>query len=97
MRTIDSFGKRFFLLRLLDWEIWTAGLVSDTNARDMFVSAVAKYTGDQEGSSPLRDWYKTTNGSDEAFKARPVVGGHLALVSRSSFTCFVGISSDFVL
>ena len=50
----------------------------------MFVSAVAKYAGDQEGSSPLGDWYETTNGTDEAFKARPVVGGHLALVSHDS-------------
>ena len=77
MRTTDSFRKHFFLLRLLDWENWTAGRVSDTNARDMFVSADAKYTGDQEGSCPLGYWYETTNGSDEAFKARPVVGGHI--------------------
>lgn len=47
----------------------------------MFVSAVVKFASDGESNSPLGDWYDTISGDDESFKARPVVGGHLALVS----------------
>ncbi|KAF7790090.1 hypothetical protein EIP86_001040 [Pleurotus ostreatoroseus] len=63
-----------------DWEIWTAGLVSSTTVRDLFVSSVFKYASDGMSSQPLGDWYETTDGSVEGFRARPVVGGHLALL-----------------
>lgn len=34
----------------------------------------------------MGDWYDTTNGATEGgFKARPVVGGHLALVRTTMF------------
>lgn len=59
--------------------------MSDTDARDLFVSAVAKYAADGQQSQPLGDWYETAGGGPEGFRARPVVGGHLALVS--SFRC----------
>ena len=67
---------------LSDWEIWTAGIVSSTTVRDFFISAVRKYAADGENSQPLGDWYETSNGAVEGFRARPVVGGHLALVSE---------------
>ena len=67
---------------LSDWEIWTAGIVSSTTVRDHFISAVCKYAADGENSQPLGDWYETSNGAVEGFRARPVVGGHLALVSE---------------
>ncbi|EJD04154.1 DUF1793-domain-containing protein [Fomitiporia mediterranea MF3/22] len=63
-----------------DWEIWTSAIVSDTTARDMFIDAVHKYASSGIGSQPLGDWYETLNGAPEAFRARPVVGGHLALL-----------------
>ncbi|KAL5535348.1 hypothetical protein ACEPAF_3442 [Sanghuangporus sanghuang] len=63
-----------------DWEIWTAGLVSDTVARDLFIDAVKNYASSGQGAQPFGDWYETTNGVPEGFRARPVVGGHLALL-----------------
>ncbi|KAH9853554.1 DUF1793-domain-containing protein [Lenzites betulinus] len=63
-----------------DWEIWTSGLVTSTTVRDLFISSVRKYAADGKSSQPLGDWYETTDGSVEGFRARPVVGGHLALV-----------------
>lgn len=67
--------------REIDWEIWTAALVTSTSVRDLFISSVRKYAADGSSSQPLGDWYETTNGAVEGFRARPVVGGHLALVS----------------
>ncbi|KAI0796743.1 DUF1793-domain-containing protein [Abortiporus biennis] len=63
-----------------DWEIWTAGIVTSTSVRDTFISAVKNYASDGLNSQPLGDWYETANGKVEGFRARPVVGGHLALV-----------------
>lgn len=71
------------LVFLIDWENWTAALVSDSSVRDMLVSAVRNYAADGLSSAPLGDWYETTNGGPEGFRARPVVGGHLALVSQA--------------
>ncbi|EJF61169.1 hypothetical protein DICSQDRAFT_155261 [Dichomitus squalens LYAD-421 SS1] len=63
-----------------DWEIWTAGLVTSTEVRDLLISSVRKYAADGKNSHPLGDWYETADGSAEGFRARPVVGGHLALL-----------------
>ncbi|KAF9476478.1 DUF1793-domain-containing protein [Pholiota conissans] len=60
-----------------DWEIWTAAIMTDTSARDLFISSVKKWASDGLSSQPLGDWYETTNGQPESFRARPVVGGHL--------------------
>ncbi|KAH0587710.1 hypothetical protein H2248_006474 [Termitomyces sp. 'cryptogamus'] len=64
-----------------DWQIWTAAIVTNTTIRDMFISSVKNYAADGLSSQPFGDWYETTNGQPEGFRARPVVGGHLALVS----------------
>lgn len=64
-----------------DWEIWTAALVTSTSVRNSLISSVRKYAEDGKSSQPLGDWYETTDGSVQGFRARPVVGGHLALVS----------------
>ncbi|KAJ7634847.1 hypothetical protein FB45DRAFT_1142317 [Roridomyces roridus] len=63
-----------------DWTIWTAGIVRDQDLRDQLVSAVAKYAGDGLNSDPFSDWYDTVSGQVSGFRARPVVGGHLALL-----------------
>lgn len=64
-----------------DWQIWTAAFMANTAARDLFISSVRKYAADGANNAPLSDWYETTNGVDEGFRARPVVGGHLALLA----------------
>jgi len=64
-----------------DWQIWTAALVTSTTTRDLFISSVRKYAANGLNSVPLSDWYETTNGKVQGFQARPVVGGHLALLA----------------
>ncbi|GBE79652.1 DUF1793-domain-containing protein [Sparassis latifolia] len=64
-----------------DWQLWTAALVSSTTVRDTFVDSVYKYAADGLNSQPLGDWYETLNGDVDGFRARPVVGGHLALLA----------------
>ncbi|KAH9940434.1 DUF1793-domain-containing protein [Epithele typhae] len=65
-----------------DWQIWTAGIMSATQVRDMFVSSVLKYAGDGATNQPLPDLYDAINGTEVpgSGHARPVVGGHFALV-----------------
>ncbi|KZP06336.1 DUF1793-domain-containing protein [Athelia psychrophila] len=63
-----------------DWSIWTAAIVTDTAVRDSFITGVVNYCKDGESSQPLGDWYETAGGAVEGFRARPVVGGHLALL-----------------
>ncbi|OBZ70311.1 hypothetical protein A0H81_09943 [Grifola frondosa] len=69
-----------------DWEMWTAALVTSTSVRDLLISSVRKYAADGLSSQPLGDWYETTNGAVEGFRARPVVGGHLALLALPATT-----------
>ncbi|KAF8581797.1 DUF1793-domain-containing protein [Ramaria rubella] len=63
-----------------DWQIWTAAIATDTTTRDLFVSRVNKYIASGVNSVPFSDWYETTNAEVQGFQARPVAGGHLALL-----------------
>ena len=76
-----------------DWEIWTAGIVTDTATRDIFISSVKRYASDGLSSQPFGDWYETTNGGPQGFRARPVVGGHLG----GSFLFFPVVDSHILL
>ncbi|KAG8881508.1 hypothetical protein FRB98_004291 [Tulasnella sp. 332] len=64
-----------------DWQIWTSAIVTDTTLRNSLITAVKNYAADGLSNSPLGDWYDAISGDNDGFKARPVVGGHLALVS----------------
>ncbi|VDB85451.1 unnamed protein product [Peniophora sp. CBMAI 1063] len=69
-----------------DWQIFTAALLqsTSTDVRDMFVSGVTKYSSDAlaKNTEPTSDWYETSSGGVAGgFRARPVVGGHLALLA----------------
>ncbi|KAI0744972.1 DUF1793-domain-containing protein [Earliella scabrosa] len=72
-----------------DWMIWTAGFVTSDAVRDQFVSAVRKYAAVGKNTQAFGDLYETADGAQgpHNFRARPVVGGHLALVS-----CVAGCS-----
>lgn len=61
--------------------------MSDTTARDMFVTAVRAYAAVGLNSAPMSDWFDTVSGTVQGFRARPVIGGHLALVSYLEFPC----------
>ena len=62
--------------------IWTAGFVTSDAVRDQFVSAVRKYAAVGKNTQAFGDLYETADGAQgpHNFRARPVVGGHLALV-----------------
>ncbi|KAJ3921504.1 hypothetical protein F5877DRAFT_76100 [Lentinula edodes] len=58
--------------------------MTDTGVRDMFISSVTKFASSGMSSQPLTDWYDAASGMSETFRARPVVGGHLALLALNS-------------
>ncbi|KAE9397140.1 DUF1793-domain-containing protein [Gymnopus androsaceus JB14] len=59
-----------------DWQILTAGIMTDTSVRDMFIEADVKFASSGMSSQPFADWYDTVTGDAETFRARPVVGAH---------------------
>ncbi|KAJ7283979.1 DUF1793-domain-containing protein [Mycena rebaudengoi] len=63
-----------------DWQIYTAGLVTSTAVRDTLINAVKGFASDGQSNAPFGDWYDTISGAPQGFRARPVVGGHLALL-----------------
>ncbi|KAJ6452366.1 DUF1793-domain-containing protein [Mycena vulgaris] len=64
-----------------DWEIYTAGIATTTAVRDIFISAVKNWVSDGQNNGPFGDLYDTVSGAlAVGFRARPVVGGHLALL-----------------
>ncbi|KAI0052985.1 DUF1793-domain-containing protein [Auriscalpium vulgare] len=68
-----------------DWQIVTAAMLQSTSTatRDLLVSGVHAFASAAISSNtePLGDWYETSGGATEGFRARPVVGGHLALLT----------------
>lgn len=67
----------------IDWQIWTAGIVTSESVRNLLISSVVKYVSDAKNGQPLGDLYDSITGVQvpNSGHARPVVGGHLALVS----------------
>lgn len=64
-----------------DWQTLTAAIVTDDTTRDLLINAVYDFAADGENSVPFSDWYDTDSGVTDGFQARPVVGGHLALLA----------------
>ncbi|KAH9844226.1 DUF1793-domain-containing protein [Rhodofomes roseus] len=77
---------------LSNWEIWAAAIMTTTSARNQLINYVHKYLASSLNSLPASDWYDTATGkaqcstgnSCQPFRARPVVGGHLALLVASA-------------
>ncbi|KAJ7853748.1 DUF1793-domain-containing protein [Mycena leptocephala] len=70
---------------MTDWEIFTAAWVTDTGVRDILISAVKNWVSNGRNNAPFGDLYDTVSGtlvSIGPFRARPVVGGHLALQKK---------------
>ncbi|KAI2466192.1 DUF1793-domain-containing protein [Annulohypoxylon bovei var. microspora] len=68
-----------------DWEIWTAATCSRTTRR-LFVNAVAYWLNETTTNLPFSDLYEAVGTGDyplliDHFSARPVVGGHFALLA----------------
>jgi hypothetical protein len=62
------------------FQIFTAGTVTNTTLRDQIINLVVNYASNGKNNVPLSDWYDAQSGQTDGFQARPVVGGHLALV-----------------
>ncbi|KAI2627772.1 DUF1793-domain-containing protein [Hypoxylon sp. NC1633] len=68
-----------------DWEIWAAATCSQTTRR-LFVNAVAYWLNETTTNLPFSDLYEVVGTGDyplqiDHFSARPVVGGHFALLA----------------
>ncbi|KAI1763114.1 DUF1793-domain-containing protein [Hypoxylon sp. FL1150] len=68
-----------------DWQIWTAATCSRATRR-LFVNAVAYWLNQTATTLPFGDLYETVAEGDypigiDRFAARPVVGGHFALLA----------------
>ncbi|KAH9938229.1 uncharacterized protein B0H18DRAFT_1112408 [Fomitopsis serialis] len=65
---------------LSNWEIWAAATMTTTSAQNQLINYVHKYLSSSLNSVPASDW------------ARPVVGGHLALLVTSASNSTSGTS-----
>ncbi|KAG8714064.1 hypothetical protein FRC08_012425 [Ceratobasidium sp. 394] len=63
-----------------DWEIYTAGTVRDVTTRNLFITRLKDYLANGKNNAPFSDWYDAVSGSVVGFRARPVAGGHFALL-----------------
>ncbi|KAF8761365.1 hypothetical protein RHS01_01175 [Rhizoctonia solani] len=63
-----------------DWEIYTAGTVTDKGTRNMFITRLRDYLANGKNNAPFSDWYDAIWGTVVGFRARPVAGGHFALL-----------------
>ncbi|KAH7403312.1 glutaminase GtaA [Cadophora sp. MPI-SDFR-AT-0126] len=67
-----------------DWEMWTAAIASDST-KTMFISDLATWINETPTNKALTDWYDVQTGDfGGGFTARPVVGGHFALLALQS-------------
>jgi len=51
--------------------------MTDTAGRDLFIGSVKNWLASGKSDAPFGDWYETTDGRSDGFRARPVAGGHL--------------------
>ncbi|TAQ88111.1 hypothetical protein B7494_g3561 [Chlorociboria aeruginascens] len=60
-----------------DWQMFVAA-ISSNDTKNMFIDKMATWIGETNTTAPLTDFYDTESGG---FVARPVVGGHFALLA----------------
>lgn len=67
-----------------DWEMFTAAVAAPATQKAL-ISALAKFVGQTSEGLPMTDWYDAVGGGwpvdGGQFRARPVVGGHFALLA----------------
>ncbi|KAI0202914.1 DUF1793-domain-containing protein [Astrocystis sublimbata] len=67
-----------------DWQIWTAAACHNSTRR-LFINSIAYWLNETVTEGAFSDFYELTGRGDYAevaqFKARPVVGGHFALLA----------------
>lgn len=82
-----------------DWMLWAAAVAQQSgheDVRDMFVDDVHAFISNGQSNIPFGDrFFVSTNGSDgagtwDSYRARPVVGGHFALMALNGPTMWLG-------
>ncbi|KAJ7658891.1 hypothetical protein B0H17DRAFT_345172 [Mycena rosella] len=63
-----------------DWSLWTAAIVTDQGLRTQIITGLKDYVANGLNNVPFSDLYDTVTGVSAGFQARPVSGGHLALL-----------------
>ncbi len=65
-----------------DWEMWTAAWLKDEpGITSVLIQALFEFANTTPSRAPFPDWYDTVNDTRQGFVARPVVGGHFALLT----------------
>jgi len=65
-----------------DWEMWTAAWLKDQpGITSLLIESLYEFANTTGSRVPLTDWYDTTSDRQIGFQARPVVGGHFALLT----------------
>ncbi len=59
---------------LIDWAVWSIS-PADEKAFEALVAPLFRYANETPSRVPLSDWFRTTDGRQSGFQARPVVGG----------------------
>jgi len=59
----------------LDWEVWAATLAENRQDFDVLIAPLKRFINESPSRVPLTDFYSTTDGKQQAFQARSVVGG----------------------
>jgi len=78
----------------LDWEVWSATLAENQKDFDVLIAPLKRFINESPSRVPLTDFYWTTDGKQEAFQARSVVGGvYLPLLANRRNTAEVYGSS----
>ncbi len=70
-----------------DWILWTATLADNRDAFEKLIEPVFRHTLETPSRVPLNDFYDTTNGIRENFKARSVVGGFYMKLLAEQWGC----------
>lgn len=65
-----------------DWEMFAAA-IADEDAKKLLIGSLAKFVRETSTSRPFTDLYNALDGGSlgPTFRARPVVGGHFALLA----------------
>ncbi|KAH7101372.1 DUF1793-domain-containing protein [Auriculariales sp. MPI-PUGE-AT-0066] len=64
-----------------DWATWVAA-ISDDDLKHTLIKSIVNYAANGRNNAPFGDLYYVPEGKQNGFRARPVAGGHLALVSK---------------
>ncbi|KAK0557871.1 hypothetical protein OC846_000166 [Tilletia horrida] len=75
-----------------DWALFSASVSGSISTRNLFISLLYKFWSDGKTGVPMTDLYETTTGDSPKypydptvnFLARPVVGGHFALLAKQA-------------